>query len=207
MEIIPGILARTEKELKKQLRKVSFAKKIHIDIMDGIFVPNKTFPFTSLKKFPSKQKIQIHLMTKNPEKYVQKLIELEADEIILHAESTKRAQEILRFIKTQKTKAGIALSPKTKPEQHKKAIQSSDTCLIMTVTPGFSGQKFKKEILKKIKTVKKIKQNITIGVDGGVNSTTCTHAKQKGASFAIATSACTLAKNPKKSYEELKKCK
>lgn len=207
MKIIPGILAKTEKQLKEQLRKVAFAKKVHIDIMDGLFVPNKTIAVELLKKISIKRKTQIHLMAKQPEKYLSDLIEAGASEIIIHAESTKRANEILRFIKTQKIKAGIALNPKTKPAAHKKTIKTADMCLLMTVNPGFSGQKFKPKPLEKIKQIKKMNSKATIGIDGGINNLTCGSAKTKGADFCIATSSCTLTKNPKQAYKELQKCK
>ncbi len=207
MDIVPGILAKTQKALKEQLKKVAWAKKVHIDIMDGLFVPNKTIPAALLKKASIKQKIQIHLMAKQPEKYLSDLIEAGANEIIIHAESTQRANEILRFIKTKKIKAGIALNPSTKPSKCKEAIKSADICLIMTVNPGFSGQKFKSKPLEKIKQIKKINSLASIGVDGGINNLTCKKAKTKGADFCVATSSCTLAKNPKQAYKELQKCK
>lgn len=207
MKIIPGILAKTPKQLKEQLKKVDWAKKVHIDLMDGVFVPNKTIAASMLKKISIKQKIQIHLMAKQPEKYLSDLIESGASEIIIHAESTKRANEILRFIKIKKIKAGIALNPSTKPSKCKDAIKSADICLIMTVNPGFSGQKFKPKPLEKVKQIKKINSKIKIGIDGGINLLTCKKAKKSGANFCVATSSCTLAKNPKQAYKELQKCK
>jgi len=207
MNIIPGILAKTPKQLREQLKKVSWAKKVHIDIMDGLFVPNKTITTKELKKLTIKQKIQIHLMAKQPEKYLLDLIEIGAKEIIIHAESTKRAKEIIQFIKIQKIKAGIALNPTTKPSKCKDAIKSADICLLMTVNPGFSGQKFKPKPLDKIKQVRKINSNATIGIDGGINLKTCWRAKTKKADFCVATSACTLTKNPKQAFKELRKCK
>lgn len=207
MDIIPGILAKTQKALKQQLRKVAFAKKVHIDIMDGLFVPNKTIAVNLLKKTSIKQKTQIHLMAKQPEKYLSDLIEAGASEIIIHAESTKRAQEIIRFIKIKKIKAGIALNPKTNPSKCKDAIKLADICLIMTVNPGFSGQKFKPKPLEKIKQIKKTNSKIKIGIDGGITPLTCKKAKNAGANFCVATSSCTLTKNPKQAYKELQKCK
>lgn len=207
MNIIPGILAKTPKQLKEQLKKVAWAKKVHIDLMDGLFVPNKTIAASTLKKISIKQKIQIHLMAKQPEKYLSDLIESGASEIIIHAESTKRAKEIIQFIKIKKIKAGIALNPSTKPSKCKEAIKSADICLIMTVNPGFSGQKFKPKPLEKIKQIKKINPRSTIGIDGGITLGTCGQSKRKGADFCVATSSCTLSKNPKQAYKELQKCK
>jgi ribulose-phosphate 3-epimerase len=207
MEIIPGILAKNPKQLREQLKKVTWAKKIHIDIMDGLLVPNKTIAASALKKMSIKQKIQVHLMAKQPEKYLSDLIEAGASEIIIHAESTKRASEIMQFIKIKKIKAGIALNPQTRPSKCKDAIKTADTCLLMTVTPGFAGQKFKPKPLSKIKQVKKINSRATIGIDGGINTKTCGRAKTKGADFCVATSSCTFTKNPKQAYKELQKCK
>jgi len=207
MEIIPGILAKNSKQLRHQLRRVAWAKKIHIDLMDGAFVPNKTITTRELKKAAIKQKIQIHLMAKHPEKYLSDLIEIAASEIIIHAESTNRAREILQFIKIQGILGGIALNPKTNPKKYSNAIKTANICLVMSVQPGFFGQKFKKDALAKIKTIKKINSKIKIGIDGGINNKTCPLSKKEGANFCVATSSCTLSPNPKKSYEELKKCK
>jgi ribulose-phosphate 3-epimerase len=207
VNIIPGILAKTQKQLREQLKKVSWAKKVHIDIMDGLFVPNKTIAANALRKTAIKQKIQVHLMARHPEKHLSDLIDAGASEIIIHAESTKRAKEIIQFIKIRKIKAGIALNPTTKPSKCKDAIKAADICLLMTVNPGFSGQEFKPKPLDKIKQVRKINSNATIGIDGGINLKTCGRAKTKNADFCVATSSCTLTKNPKQAYKELRKCK
>ncbi len=202
MEIIPGILATTLKELKKQLDAVSWAKKVHIDIMDGRFVPNKTISTLTLKKAIPKMDMQIHLMAVKPHRYVNAFARMGAKELIIHKEATKKTAETLEMIREKGMKAGIAYNPETKID--KDSLIHADIALMMTVHPGFSGQTFIKKPLQKIAEVRKHNPTIIIGVDGGINHTTCRMARQ--ADFAIATSDVTKAQNPKKSYKELTKC-
>lgn len=202
MEIVPGILAKTLKELKRQLDAVSWAKKVHIDIMDGKFVPNKTISALTLKKAIPDLDMQIHLMANKPHNYVEKFARMGAKELIIHKEATKNSVETLEMIREKGMKAGIAYNPQTKVDET--AIHA-DIALIMTVQPGYSGQQFIKTPLNKIAELRKINPTITIGIDGGINHTTCRLAKIAQANFAIATSAVTLTQNPKKAYKELSK--
>ncbi len=204
MEIIPGILCKTLKELKEKLKLLSWAKKVHIDIMDGKFVPNKTISALALKKAVPKMEMQIHLMAYKPHLYVNQFARLGAKEFIFHAEATKNVCETLEEARQAGMKAGIAFNPGTKIDQH--ALIHADIALIMTVHPGFSGQTLIKKSLHKIAEIKKHNPTIQTGVDGGINHQTCKLAA--GADFAIATSAVTGAQEPKKAYNELKKkCK
>lgn len=205
MQIIPGILAKTLKELKQQLDAVSWAKKVHVDIMDGIFVPNKTIELMTLKKALPKMDMQIHLMSNKPHTYIEKFARMGAKEMIIHTEATQNAPETLEDIRLAGMKSGIAFNPETKIEQHKHNLIHADLALIMTVHPGFSGQAFIKKPLRKIQEIKKYNPTITIGIDGGVNHTNCRMIKHEGADFAIATSAVTHAQNPQKAYKEMSK--
>ena len=204
-EIIPGILVHTLKELKKELNKIKWAKKVHIDIMDGKFVPNKTIQAMALKKALPKMDMQIHLMAYKPHKYVQQYARLGAKELIFHAEATKKTAETLEMIREKGMKAGIAFNPETKIDSD--AVKHADIALVMTVHPGYSGQALIKKPLKKINEIKKQNPVIKTGVDGGISTSTCCLAMRAGADFAVATHAVTEAKDPKKAYKEMtKKC-
>jgi ribulose-phosphate 3-epimerase len=205
-EIIPGILVHTLKELKQKLQLLSWAKKVHIDIMDGKFVPNKTIQLRTLSKALPKMDMQIHLMAYKPHKYISGCANLGAKEFIFHSEATKNSAETLEMAREYGLKAGIAFNPETGIERHKDALVHADLALVMTVHPGFSGQAFLKTPVRKIGEVKKYNPIISIGVDGGINEHTCRLAK--AADFAIATRAVTDAEEPLKAYRALtKRCK
>src|SRR3989344_5824980 len=145
MNIIPGILATSFKDLKKKLDTVSWAKKIHIDITDGKFVKNKTIQIQPLRKALLRiktPKIQIHLMAKRPETYIDRFSKIGANEFIFHVESTNKIAETINKIKKTNMKTGIAFNPRTQIGQHKEAIKQANIGLVMTINPGKSGQKF-----------------------------------------------------------------
>jgi len=205
IEIIPGILVHSLKELKEALHKLSWAKKVHIDIMDGKFVHNKTIQALTLKKALPKMEMQIHLMANKPHTYINKFARLGAKELIIHAEATKKRAETLEMIRETGMKAGIAFNPTTKVD--KDAVKHADTALVMTVHPGHSGQMLIKAPLRKIAEIRKCNPIIIINVDGGINSHTCGLVARTGADYAVATHAVTNAPEPKKTYKELmRKC-
>lgn len=206
IEIRPGILVHTLKELKEALSKLSWAKKVHLDIMDGKFVPNKTIQALTLKKAIPKMEFGVHLMAYKPHKYIKTFARLGARELIIHQEATKKPVETLEEIRLNGMKAGIAFNPETKVDKH--ALIHADTALIMTVHPGYSGQALMKTPLRKIAEIKKHNPVIVVAVDGGVNLHTCRMVSKHGADWAVASSAVTNATDPEKAYKELlKKCK
>ncbi len=205
MKIIPGILAKSPKEFRERINSLKWAKKIHIDIMDGKFVPNKTIQAETIKRAMPKQDMQIHLMSYMPEKQVEKFAKLGAKEFIFHAEATSKQTELLEKIKTTGMKAGIAYAPLTRI--NKNVVRHADISLVMSVQPGFSEQRLAQKPLSKIAEIKKCNPLIVVGVDGGVNLQTCGFVCRKGADFAIATTAVTAASNSRKAYEQMKKCR
>lgn len=202
-DIVPGVLATTTREFKEQLHLLKFAKKIHLDVMDGKFVPNKTVGLSVLKKlFPDKE-VQVHLMAHKPHKYITPFSRLGARELIVHAEATEHACETLEDIRASGMKSGIAFNPKTRVVDHADALVHADIALVMTVQPGYSGQTFLKQPIGKIATIRKHNPVISIGVDGGVNLTTCKMVRP--ANFAIATSAIQTADEPRYAWKQLTK--
>jgi len=207
MKIIPGILATTFREYKDMLERVQWAKTIHLDVMDGTFVPNKTIQALSIKKAVPPMKTQIHLMAHNPHRYINAFARMGAMEFIFHVEATDHVLEIIEDIQKAGMSAGIAFNPKTKPAQYKEAILNADLALVMTINPGYSRQPFMKQPLRKIEQIKKVNPAISIGVDGGLNDTSCKLVSDAGADWAVATSSVTLADDPKRAYHTLTRCK
>ncbi len=202
-EILPGILVHTLKELKQKNHVLKWAKKVHVDIMDGKFAPNKTISALTLKKAIPKNKMQVHLMALKPHKYISAFARLGVKELIIHAEVTKQPVEVLEEIRRAGMKAGIAFNPETKIERYSDALVHADIALVMTIHPGYSGQTMIKNTLRKIAEIKKRNPTIIAGVDGGVSMKTCRMIK---ADFVIATHAVTEAENPQKAYKQLKNC-
>ncbi|HLC32294.1 MAG TPA: hypothetical protein VJJ82_00545 [Candidatus Nanoarchaeia archaeon] len=189
MKIFPGITAFSKKELDNQFRRVSWARKIHMDVMDGMFVEYKT-------SYRLVKKAQVHLMVKNAQKCFAR-----AKEVIIHAESSSPFAAVVKAKKLG-IKTGIAFNPSTRVS--KELVKVADFALVMTVEPGASGQKMKTSALRKIKQIKRIKR-IPVGVDGGVNRRTIKFARKAGADFVVTTSAVTLAQNPRKEFLALTK--
>ena len=199
-EIIPGILVHNLKELKEKRSLLHWAPKVHVDIMDGKFVPNKTIQPLTLKKALPKMKMQVHLMARKPHKYINAFARLGVKEMIIHAEATKNVTETLEEIRLAGMKAGIAFNPETNITKYKDTLVHADLALVMTVHPGYSGQRFLKGPLRKIEQIKKYNPIIRIGIDGGVNHKNLRLTK---IDYAIATSAITDAVDPKKAYKQL----
>lgn len=165
---------------------------IHFDIMDNHFVPNLTFGtevVESLRKHSNKT-FDVHLMVYNPENYFEKLKHAGADIITFHYEATLHHDKLLTQIKDMGLKAGIALNPSTNISNLEYLLSKIDLILIMTVNPGFGGQKFLSSQINKIHKLSEMikKYNIEISVDGGVNESNANMLKQSGANTLVAGS-------------------
>lgn len=197
-------IKNTVKFLEKN--KVEF---IHFDVMDGNFVPNLTFGpnfIKSVRKLTSLP-FDVHLMIKNPENYVDDFKKAGADYITIHYEATKNVSNILKHIKYIGGKAGISVKPKTKITKIKSYLKYLDLILIMSVEPGFGGQKFIPEVLEKVKYLKKIRNennhNFFISIDGGINPETAESACKAGVDILVAGSAIFKSNNPSKVIKQL----
>ena len=184
----------------------SGADLIHFDIMDGHFVPNLTFgPDTvkQLRKY-SKKTFDVHLMIQNVDKFILPFIKAGADIISFHPETVKNVNKTIKKIKLYKKKVGLVLNPNVKENTIFPYLRKIDLILIMSVHPGFGGQKFISNQLKKIKTIKekitKEKLNIDIEVDGGINKNNAKKIIDAGANILVAGTACF--KNGKKFYRK-----
>ena len=170
------------------------ADYIHIDVMDGHFVPNLTIGPEVIKKLrPLTKKIfDVHLMISPVDNFIKDFSNAGADIITFHPEATENTSQTIQLIKNEKKKVGISLKPKSKIDLVEKYLHEIDLVLIMSVEPGFGGQKFMPEVLDKTKQLKKIieekKLNVDIEIDGGINFENCTQAKKAGANILVSGS-------------------
>jgi ribulose-phosphate 3-epimerase len=177
IKISPSILTADLSNIEKQIRFLEEGGSdfIHLDVMDGHFVPNITFGPMMVKTIKRLTKIplDVHLMISNPDKYIEKFIEAGADYLTIHQEATIHLDRSINFIKNLGVKAGVSLNPSTPVDLLDDVLNIVDMVLIMSVNPGFGGQKFIENSLQKISRLKekidKIKPDILIEVDGGIN--------------------------------------
>lgn len=195
-ELSPSLLSADFYNLKgdiEQLNKLD-VKYLHLDIMDGHFVPNITFGPGLIKKLrPHTSMIfDVHLMIENPEKYIQDFAEAGADIITIHPESTKHVHRAIQQIKSLEKKAGIVLNPHTHESVLEYIIEDLDLILIMSVNPGFGGQSFIDGQLRKIKNIKKMieKRNpfCILEIDGGIKVSNVRNVLDAGVDLVVAGS-------------------
>ena len=197
IEIVPSILSADFTNLGKEIKKVERAgcSRLHLDVMDGHFVPNISIGPVVIKAIRKHTDLylQTHLMIDHPERYVADFKRAGSDCIIIHQEACRNFRKAVEMIKGLKLKAGIALRPNTPPDTIKDIIDKMDMILIMTVEPGFGGQRFIKGSEKKVATIKTILSqkglDIPIGVDGGINNNTIPLVVKAGATQLVAGSA------------------
>jgi len=181
--------------------------EIHIDVMDGHFVPNLTFGPVVIKDLKTKLKKDCHLMVTNPSALLEDFAKAGADQITLHIESFARESvliELLERIRKMGLKVGVSLKPKTSPFILRGILDKIDQVLVMTVEPGFGGQAFMPEMVEKIKDIRKMAPQLEIAVDGGINAETAKLCAAAGASVLVAGSYIFGAKDRTQAIRELK---
>lgn len=226
-EIIPTILVTKFKEVKERIKKVEpYVKLVQLDIMDGVFVYNETWPHSvipgrakrgkaylkeieKLKKLKTKVKIEAHLMVEKPEEEINDWLKV-ADRIIIHFESkiTNRELGIRELIKKVHKKGkefGLALNPETHPAVVTPFLKELDLVLFMTVQPGWGGQEFKEWTLTKVEVLRKLWSDGNIEVDGGMNPETVTKAIEAGANLICAGTYIFRSKNIEEAINNFKK--
>lgn len=205
--VAPSILSADFANMAEEINKIEKggAELVHCDVMDGVFVPNITFGIKMVADIKKRTSLplDVHLMIVHPEKYVEKFAKAGADYITVHYEACQdNLIEVLQKIKALNVKCGAVINPDTPVEKIKDAIAYCDMVVIMSVFPGFGGQKFIPEVLEKVAEIRKIAENnvknILIEIDGGVNRETIKAVKNAGIDVAVAGSAVFGAS----SYEE-----
>ena len=193
IQISPSILSADFSQLGTEIKRLEEggADMIHVDVMDGHFVPNLTIgpPVIKALRKHCSLKFDVHLMISPVHKYIKAYADAGADIITIHPEATQNLEESIKTIKDLKKKVGVSLNPESKIELIDEFLDKIDLVLIMSVNPGFGGQKFMPEVLDKIKQLKKIQQeknlNFDIEIDGGINFENCKIAIDAGANILV----------------------
>lgn len=213
IKVAPSILAADLSRLGEEIKAVEQggADMIHVDIMDGHFVPNITMGpvvVRSVKK-STKLPVEAHLMIESPEKYIESFAKAGADIINIHVEASKDLGRDIELIRSFSVKPGMVFNPATPIKNAEKFLDKVDMVLVMSVNPGFEGQKFMPEVLPKITELRKIADKrglkFDLAVDGGINLETGKRVIDAGANLLVAASAIFLSKNYKEMISGLKK--
>lgn len=212
IKIAPSILAADFAKLGQEVKDVeqAGAELIHIDVMDGHFVPNITMgpivvealrPITNLP-------LDVHLMIENPDSYIEQFAKAGADYISVHVEACRHLHRTIQLIRSFNVKPGVVLNPHTPIESIQHILEDIDFVLFMTVNPGFGGQKFISSVVPKIEALSKIIKerglNIEIEVDGGITSETVVPCAKAGATMIVAGSAIFNKENRTKALQDIK---
>ena len=209
--IAPSMLACDFGNLQSEINLVNNSKAdwFHIDVMDGVFVPNISFgtPVMKILQKFAKKPLDVHLMIINPDDYIKKFAELGSEILTVHYEACNHLHRTVQNIKSFNMKAGVAINPHTPISSLESIISELDIVCLMSVNPGFGGQSFINNTFQKIRDLKilieKYNSKALIEIDGGVNSKNAKKLSDEGADILVAGSFVFKSENPKKTIEDL----
>lgn len=205
MQIAPSVLAADFTKLGQEIQRVSCADLLHLDIMDGHFVPNISYgpgvvaalrPLTSLP-------FDVHLMLDHPLAYVPAFLKAGADLITFHVECQDSIAETLAAIRAGGAKTGLVLKPATPAEALWPWLDQIDVAMVMTVEPGFGGQSFMEPMMEKVREIKKKAPALLVEADGGINHTTIQQCAEAGVDICVAGTGVFRAEDAEKAIKEL----
>lgn len=195
IKIAPSLLSADFTRLESELATVESADVLHLDVMDGHFVPNITFGPPVIKALRKRTKLPFdcHLMITEPQRYIGDFLDAGADMISIHVEAEPHLQRALHMIRGNGAKAGIAINPATSVEMLSSALEYCDYVLVMSVNPGFGGQRFIEPVVPKIRHISRLVRerglNVEVEVDGGIDVKTAPLVTAAGATILVAGSA------------------
>ena len=213
IKIAPSILSADFANMERDVKRITDAGAdlLHCDVMDGVFVPNISFGFKMLEDIKKTTEIplDVHLMIVEPERYVERFVKAGADIVTIHIEVCRAVPETLKAIKAAGAKAGLVVNPHTPIDGILPYLKDCDMVLLMSVQPGFGGQKFMPHVLEKVKALKQIIDDkgydIDLEIDGGITLENAAEVKAAGANVIVAGNTVFGAPDYKAIIEELRK--
>jgi ribulose-phosphate 3-epimerase len=207
MKIVPALLAEKSEDLFLRMKQAeAFADYVQIDMMDGVFVPTRSFPPEEVKNIQTGISFEVHLMVNDPWSYMDHINHPRLRQVIFHYEAKlPDALDFIRCLKRRSLRAGLAVNPETPLEKFQKTAEYADTVLFLTVTPGRYGSPFKPEVLGKIAQTRTLFPGKTIAVDGGVSLDNLNEFMEIGVDYVCIGSRIFLRGDPKDNYRQFLK--